>query len=68
MKPSAVIKDIQMRIIIGCDHAAFQLKNILKAYLAEQGITVEDAGTHGVESVNYPDYAKSCFSRFKGRV
>lgn len=51
-----------MKIVIGCDHAAFQLKNILKAYLAEQGITVEDAGTHGVESVNYPDYAKKVAS------
>ena len=62
MKPSAVFKDRQMKIVIGCDHAAFQLKNILKTYLAEKGITVEDAGTHGMESVNYPDYAKKVAS------
>lgn len=51
-----------MKIIIGCDHAAFQLKNILKAQLAEKGIVVEDSGTDGIESVNYPDYAKKVAS------
>lgn len=51
-----------MKIIIGCDHAAFQLKNILKAHLEEKGIIVEDAGTDGIESVNYPDYAKKVAS------
>lgn len=51
-----------MKIIIGCDHAAFQLKDILKAYLAEKGISVEDIGAHGIQSVNYPDYAKKVAS------
>ena len=43
-------------IIMGCDHAAYQLKEKVKAYLTGQGIAVEDVGTHGEESVDYPDY------------
>ncbi len=43
-------------VIIGCDHAAFQLKDKVKASLEELGFQVEDVGTHGPESVNYTDY------------
>ncbi|QTA79493.1 Ribose-5-phosphate isomerase [Desulfonema limicola] len=43
-------------IIIGCDHAAFGLKETLKAYLVEQGIEVEDAGPFNTDSVDYPDF------------
>lgn len=43
-------------IAMGCDHAAFQLKEIIKIYLREQGIQVEDAGTHSDESVDYSDF------------
>lgn len=46
-----------MKIIIGCDHAAFQLKDFIKARLVDKGIEVEDIGTNGLGSVNYPDYA-----------
>jgi len=43
-------------IIIGSDHAAFPLKEILKKFIAEQGIEIQDAGTFGLSSVNYPEY------------
>ena len=43
-------------IIIGCDHAAYPLKETIKAYLIEKGITVEDAGTHSEDSVDYSDF------------
>jgi len=44
-------------IIIGSDHAAYQLKEKVKVWLAEQhGIEVEDAGTHSEVSVDYPDF------------
>ncbi len=46
----------QAPIAIGCDHAAYQLKEIIKKYLSDQGIDVEDVGTHGEESVDYPDF------------
>ncbi len=45
-------------IIIGCDHAAFELKEKIKGYLSEKGYTVEDAGTHSAASVNYVEYGK----------
>ena len=45
-------------IIIGCDHAAYGLKEEIKALLNEKGINVTDVGTHGPESVDYPDYAR----------
>jgi len=41
-------------IVIGCDHAAYQLKEILKAHLIRQGLEVEDVGAFGPESVDYP--------------
>jgi ribose 5-phosphate isomerase B len=41
-------------IVIGCDHAAYQLKEILKAQLVGQGFEVEDVGAFGPESVDYP--------------
>jgi ribose 5-phosphate isomerase B len=42
------------KIIIGCDHAAYQLKEILKAQLIRDGFDVQDAGAFGPESVDYP--------------
>jgi ribose 5-phosphate isomerase B len=47
------------RIIIGCDHAAYRLKEFLKAALEEQGIVVSDAGTHSETSMDYPDTGKA---------
>lgn len=44
-------------LAIGSDHAGFQYKEQLKAWLTEQGWKVEDKGTHATESTDYPDYA-----------
>jgi ribose 5-phosphate isomerase B len=45
-------------IIIGCDHAAVGLKDIIKAYLVDTaGLDVKDVGTFSADSVDYPDYA-----------
>jgi ribose 5-phosphate isomerase B len=43
-------------IIIGSDHAAYDLKEKVKAFLVGRGIDVEDAGCHNVNSVDYPDF------------
>ena len=44
-------------IIIGSDHAAYCLKEKIKACLMEKrGVEVEDAGTHSEDSVDYPDF------------
>lgn len=45
-----------MRIAIAADHAAFALKGALAEWLGTVGHDVLDLGTHGPESVDYPDY------------
>ncbi|QIV78493.1 ribose 5-phosphate isomerase B [Fervidobacterium pennivorans subsp. carthaginiensis] len=47
-----------MKIAIGSDHAAFELKERVKEYLRKADIEVIDCGTYSIESVDYPDYAK----------
>lgn len=49
-------------IIIGCDHAAYPLKEKIKADLVEKGFNVEDAGTNSEKSVDYPDFGKKVAS------
>jgi len=44
-------------IIIGCDHAAFNLKQTLIDYLEKNQIVIKDVGTFNTDSVNYPDIA-----------
>lgn len=50
--------DPKTAIVIGCDHAAFELKEKLKAYMLRRGESVEDVGPHSTESVDYPDYGQ----------
>lgn len=46
-----------MRIALGADHAGVGLKDALKPFLDARGVTYVDVGTHGGDSVDYPDYA-----------
>ncbi len=46
-----------MKVVVGADHAGFELKEKVKNYLKQKGIEVEDVGTSSKESVDYPDYA-----------
>jgi ribose 5-phosphate isomerase B len=46
-----------MKIAIGSDHAGFEVKNIIKSFLAELGHEVKDFGCESSESCDYPDYA-----------
>jgi ribose 5-phosphate isomerase B len=45
-----------MKIALASDHAALALKAELAEWLAGIGHEVADLGTHGSESVDYPDY------------
>jgi len=45
-------------IIIGSDHAAYELKEKIKTYLLDMGYRVEDVGTKNTTSVNYVEYGK----------
>lgn len=46
-----------MKIAIGCDEAAFRLKEIIKEYLVKLGEEVEDFGTYDTNPTLYPDTA-----------
>ena len=46
-----------MKIVIGCDHAAPDMKNDVKAELIKMGFEVTDVGTHSTDSCDYPDIA-----------
>jgi ribose 5-phosphate isomerase B len=46
-----------MRIAIGSDHRGFEAKQRLVTLLRQLGHDVEDLGTMGKESVDYPDFA-----------
>jgi ribose 5-phosphate isomerase B len=45
------------KIVIGCDHAGFVLKETLRKYVeTEFKIPVQDVGCYSEARVDYPDY------------
>ena len=46
-----------MKIVIASDHAGYDYKEEIKAFLEKKGIEVIDAGTHSKESCDYPIFA-----------
>lgn len=46
-----------MRVAIGNDHAALELKQVIAEHLRELGVEVLDLGVDTPESVDYPDCA-----------
>lgn len=47
----------ELPVVIGSDHAGFEMKELLKAKLTSLNWKVEDKGTYSLDSVDYPDYA-----------
>lgn len=47
----------QTAVIIGCDHAAYPLKEKVKTFLVNAGYAVEDVGAFSQSSVDYPEFA-----------
>lgn len=47
-----------MKIAIGNDHSAVEMKNIIVEFLQEKGIEVINIGTDTSESVDYPAYGE----------
>ena len=45
-----------MRLVVGSDHAGFALKQDVADHLRAAGHEVEDVGTDGTASVDYPDF------------
>ena len=45
-----------MRIALSADHAGYELKDLLAAWLGEIGHDIIDLGTNSADSVDYPDF------------
>ena len=47
-----------MKIALGSDHGGLRLKSAVAAHLTALGHEIEDFGTHGPGSVDYPEFAR----------
>ncbi|MGD9818587.1 MAG: ribose 5-phosphate isomerase B [Desulfomonilaceae bacterium] len=57
------------KMAIGCDHAGYDLKIILKEYLLGRQVDLIDLGCHSLTSCDYPKFAQDvCLSIFKGEA
>jgi len=48
-----------MKVVIGCDHAGFPMKQTVVDHLAGRGHQVIDVGTNTPDPVDFPDIAKA---------
>jgi RpiB/LacA/LacB family sugar-phosphate isomerase len=55
-----------MKLVIGSDHAGFDLKEDLAAALRAQGHEVIDVGTSSRDPVDYPDFAEAVGDAVRG--
>ena len=56
-----------MKIAIGNDHSAVELKNIIVDFLKEKGIEVLNLGTDSSESCDYPVYGEKVVQLFPAK-
>ncbi len=48
-----------MRVVLGSDHAGFEMKQKVLAHVRALGHEVLDVGTHDSSPADYPDYAEA---------
>jgi ribose 5-phosphate isomerase B len=48
-----------MKIVLGSDHAGFEMKTMLARFLRDRGDEILDVGTYSADPVDYPDYAEA---------
>jgi len=48
---------MKKEVVIGSDHAGYELKEKVKDFLTEIGYKIKDVGTYSDESTDYPEYA-----------
>lgn len=53
-------------VLMGSDHAGFELKNFLKDVLVARGLKVIDVGCESEESCDYPLFAQDVARRLRG--
>lgn len=58
---------MKSKIILGSDHAGFDLKNILMKHLEENDYETIDAGTYKKKSCDYPIIAKEVAKRIANK-
>lgn len=46
-------------VVIGSDHAGFEMKEQIRDYLQSQGVQVQDIGCNSTASCDYPDFAQA---------
>ncbi|MEJ2715540.1 MAG: ribose 5-phosphate isomerase B [Deltaproteobacteria bacterium] len=57
------------KILIGSDHAGFELKTFLADALKQRGLSVIDVGCHSKASCDYPEFAKDlCVRLLEGEA
>ena len=55
-----------MRVVIGGDHAGYELKEAMRTYIEGLGHEVLDVGTDSTAAVDYPDFAVAVGSTIVG--
>ena len=53
------------KIVIGCDHAGYALKEQIKQYLANKDVEMLDVGCYSTDACNYPDIAHALCSEIQ---
>lgn len=48
-----------MKIVVGADHAGYELKERMKEYIASLGHAVLDVGTDSPQPVDYPEFSRA---------
>jgi RpiB/LacA/LacB family sugar-phosphate isomerase len=54
-----------MKVVLGADHAGFDLKQDLLGFVQGLGHEAIDLGTHSKDPVDYPDYAEAVGSEVR---
>jgi ribose 5-phosphate isomerase B len=57
-----------MKLVIASDHAGFELKEELRAYLGKAGHEVIDLGAYNTDPSDYPDYAEKVGMALRQKV
>ena len=57
---------MKTKLALGADHAGYEYKDKLIAYLSENGYECVDCGTNGPESVDYPIHASKVCELVRG--
>ncbi len=54
-----------MKIVIGCDHAGFEIKDAVKEHIIASGYEVVDVGTNSSASCHYPVFARAACEKIQ---